>query len=361
MAPAVPTTVRSAYCSRRLVTIHPDPLWTAVDGVLARADVEGILAHKLGPLAARRLRSLGEPVPAALESEERLAKLATVSAGPLLRRIRDSADGPLLLIKGPEVASLYPDKARSFVDVDLLAVDSLRVHDSLRRAGFVEVDDPALFVEHHHLRPLQLPGLWLKVEIHHQPMLPRGAGARPAGELVEAASPSVLGIEGIDAPHPVHHALMLAAHAWVHEPLGTLRDLVDVGVVAGRADAGELEAAARVWGIERIWRTTARAVAGVLGDGPTTAPLTLFGRHLGRVRERTVLDNHLQRWLHPFWELPFGQALLASGGALRQELLPEPGEGWRSKATRVRHAVLHPGRSMSSHTSSWRGEVEETH
>jgi hypothetical protein len=333
-------------------------LWRAVEGLLERASVDGVLAHKLGPLAARRLRRLGEPVPAKLEAEEQLARLALLTAIPLLGRIREVTEGPLLLIKGPEVACLYPDRARSYVDIDLLAVDGQGVHAALKKAGFVEVDDPELFRDHHHLRPLQAQRLWLKVEIHLRPMLPEGLASPPVEEIVEAAVPSALGIEGISAPHPVHHAVMLAAHGWVHEPLYTLRDLIDVAAVAQRADEIELARTARAWGIERIWRTNEGAAAGLFGGGRTTAALRLFGRHLQRVQERTVLDNHLQRWLHSFWELPFRPALLATGAVLRQDVLPEPGESWREKLVRVKHGLLHPGRSMSSHTAGWRRDVD---
>ena len=86
--------------------------------------------------------------------------------------------------------------------------------------------------------------------------------------------------------------------------------------------------------------------------------IRVFGRHLATVRERTVLENHLLRWLHSFWELPFRRALLRTGGVLRQELLPQPGEAWRDKLVRVRSALLHPSRSMTEHTEGWRGELE---
>ena len=339
---------------------EPDeaPIWQAVDGLLERASVEGVLAHKLGALAARRLRRRDEPVPPELQAEEQLARAAFLTAIPLLGRIRECAGGPLVVIKGPEVASLDPGRARSFVDLDLLTVDGRAVHAALVQAGFVEVDDPELFRDHHHLRPLQVPGLWLKVEIHLRPMLPDGVVSPPIDEIIEAALPSATGVDGISGPHPVHHALMLAAHGWVHEPLHTLRDLVDVAAVAAQADETELAATARAWGIERIWRTTERASRALLGGGDTTAALRLFGRHLTGVRERTVFDNHLQRWLHSFWELPFHRALLATGTAFEQALLPEPGESWREKLVRVRHAVLHPGSAMSSHTADWRRDVD---
>jgi hypothetical protein len=344
--------------SNRLREADAGALWTAVDGLLERASVEGVLAHKLGPLAAVRLRRQGKCVPARLEAEERLARAAFMTAIPLLGRVRDVTDGPLLVVKGPEAARLYPDRARSFFDVDLLTADGHGVHAALKKAGFAEVDDPELFRDHHHLRPLQAEGLWLKVEIHLRPMLPHGVPPPPVDEIVEAAVPSTLGIEGISAPDPVHHALMLAAHAWVHEPLHTLRDLIDVAAVAELADDEELGRTARSWGIERIWRTNQRAADALFGAAPTTPALRIFGRHLEGVRERTVLDNHLQRWLHSFWELPFSRALLATRAALRQAVLPEPGESWRDKLVRVRHAVLHPGRPMSLHTAGWRRDLD---
>jgi hypothetical protein len=331
-------------------------LWDAVDRLLASADVAGVVAHGLGPLEARRLRRLGEPVPAALVDEERLARVATMTAIPALGRIREVVEGPLVLFKGPEVAFRYPDRARSFVDIDLLAPQGRLVHEALKASGFVEVDDPELFRDHHHLRPLQAPGLWLKVEVHERPMLPPDVEPRLA-DIFEQAVPSILGIDGLSAPHPVHHALLLAAHAWLHEPFHRLRDLVDVAAVSQEASEAELALGARAWGLERIWRTTWSATTSLLGEGSTPLALRLFGRHLPHVRERTVLDNHLQRWLHFFWELPLWSAVRRTGVALRQEVLPAPGESWGEKLTRVRSGLLHPRRSMSAHTASWRSNV----
>jgi hypothetical protein len=336
-----------------------DALWDAVDRLLARADVAGAIAHGLGPLAARRLRRLEEPVPGPLVGEEQLARLATMTAVPTLGRIRQVVDGPLVLLKGPEVAYRYPDRARSFVDIDLLVPDGPRAHEALKASGFVEVDDPELFRDHHHLRPLQGPGLWLKVEIHERPLLPEGAELR-LGEIFERAVPSILGIDGLSAPHPAQHAVLLAAHAWMHEPFHRLRDLLDVAAVAQEVTEAELAAEARAWRLERIWRTTSSATTSLFGEGETPTAIRLFGRHLLRVRERTVLDNHLQRWLHFFWELPVWSAVLQTGTALRQEVMPEPGESWRHKLARVGSAVLHPRRSMSEHTEAWRDDVEAT-
>ena len=328
-------------------------IWEALDRLLAEADVAGVRAHKLGPLAARRLRRLGEPVPRALAEEERAAAAATLVATALLERVRACCDGALVLIKGPEVGYRYPDRARSFCDLDLLSPAPRAVHEALRRSGFAEVEDPELFVDHHHLRPLQLPLLPLKIEIHAGlPWPPRLSPPEPA-EIFEAAGPSVLGIAGISAPAPAHHAIVVAAHAWTTVPLGRLRDLVDVAALSAEVPQDELETTARAWAIERVWHATHGAAEALLDGGAATLPLRLWGRHLASARERTVVDNHLLRWLHPFWELPPPAALAAWHDALREELLPRPGEPWRHKLARVANAAHHPRAPLSSHTAAW--------
>jgi hypothetical protein len=279
---------------------------------------------------------------------------AMMIAKPLLERIRASCDGPLVLVKGPEVASLYPDHARSFSDVDLLAPDADAVHRRLRAAGFVEVDDPELFRDHHHLRPLKWPTLALKVEIHMRPSWPRGVEPPTLEEIVEGAVSSQVGVDGISAPNPIHHPLIIAVHAWEHDPLRSLRDLIDVAAVSAGSPDGELDRTARAWRIPGIWRTTRGAAGTLLGGERPTMPVRLWGRHLASVRERTVLDNHLQRWLHAFWEQPLHEAVAETADAFRQELLPLPGEPWHAKLTRVGYAVRHPRKPLSAHTAGWR-------
>jgi putative nucleotidyltransferase-like protein len=329
-------------------------VWRSLDRLLDHADVDGIRAHKLGPLAARRLRELDRAVPALLAHDARAAATAMLVVPSLLEQVRASCEGPLVLFKGPEVARLYPGSARLFLDVDMLTPAAESVHGELRAAGFVEVDDPELFVDHHHLRPLKLPTLPLKVEVHMQPAWPSNLEPPPIREIIDRAVPSELGIAGISTPDRVHHALILAAHAWVHEPLHTLRDLVDVTAVAAGADPMELERTAQAWGVGRIWRTTRGAASMLLDGGPLTGAVRLWARHLEQVRERTVLDNHLERWLHVFWELPPRAAVAALGHALRQELLPEAEESWPDKLTRVAFALRHPRAPLSVHTSRWR-------
>ena len=332
-----------------------DPLWRAVDELLDGAAVPGIRANKLGALAARLRRLAGRPVPPALAADERGAAVSVTMARPLLEHIRSLCDGPLVLLKGPEIARLYPGSARVFVDVDLLAGDAHAAQRALLAAGYSEVwDEP--FVLRQHLRPLKSPTLGLKVELHTVPNWPPGRTPPPLQEILDRSVAASIGVDAIVAPDPLHHTLILAAHAWSHEPLQTLRDLVDVAAMARGCSEAELARTAEAWDIPRVWRTTRAAIAALFESGPTTMPLQIWARHLPSVRERTLFANHLMRWLHGFWELPPRAAADHLGEALRMTLLPAPGESWGEKLARTGHSLRHPGEPMSSH-SMWSEEL----
>jgi Uncharacterised nucleotidyltransferase len=316
-------------------------LWEATDRLLERATLAGILAHKLGPLAAHRLRRLGEPLPEPLRLEERAASLTMLSAIPLIERVRENCDEQLVLIKGPEVARVYPQAARRFWDIDLLTDDATAVQRALVARGFLEVDDPDFDFtpRHHHLQPLKWPTIGLIVEVHAAPYWANRAAAPPLGEILDARVPSALGIEGVFAPTPLHHALILTSHAWRHEPLQTLRDLIDIAAVSAGVDERELTRTATAWGIGRVWNTTRRAIDGIFYGGPQTVPLRTWARHLELVRDRTVIERHVEHVVHGFWGLPPHQATAHTARALRYLIERAPGETWRDKLTRVRRAV----------------------
>jgi Uncharacterised nucleotidyltransferase len=327
-----------------------DALWTAVDSLLSRATVSGILAHKLGPLAVVRARSHGLPVPHALLYEERAAALGMLTGIALVERIREGCDGPLILMKGAELAHLYPASARRFLDVDVLVPDANAAYLSLLRSGFSEAPDPeGTPDDHHHLEPLVWPTIPLKVEVHSSPNWLASMRPPPLAEILEAAAPSTLGVSGVDAPHPMHHALILVSHAWSHEPLRTLRDLIDVAALAALVDERELEWTATSWGMGRVWDTTRRSIDCLFYGGKMFLPLRTWARHLTEPRERSVAEDHLARVLHAFWELPPGQALLRSVDALRLEVAPAPGETWSEKLARMTRAARDPHAPVIRH------------
>ena len=203
----------------------------------------------------------------------------------------------------------------------------------------MEGDARGITLEHHHLPPLKWPTISLGVEVHSSPNWPLRARRPPHAEILQSSRDSSVGIDGVLAPTPVAHALILAAHAWSHDPLGFLRDLVDVAAVSSEVDERELDRTAEAWGIGKVWRTTRGAVQALFYDGRETLPLRLWARHLETVRERTVLETHLAQLVQSFWGLPARQAALETAAAIEHLVKPVHGERWQDKLRRARFAL----------------------
>jgi len=185
------------------------------------------------------------------------------------------------------------------------------VQRALLAQGFVEVDDPDLDVlPEHHLPPLQWPTIGIEVEVHTSPNWPRHGRRPPLREILDASVPSCLNIGGVSTPAPLHHSLILASHAWQHEPLRTLRDLIDIAAVSAHADEYELDLTAEAWGVGRLWRTTNRAIEATFYGGRKTLPLRSWARHLESVRERSRVESYLEWLSHGFWGMPLHMAPL---------------------------------------------------
>jgi hypothetical protein len=326
-------------------------LFAGVDRLVERAGPGARLTlHRLEPLAARRLRAQGREVPEALAEAERLGAAFALAAPVHLERARAAVDGPLLVVKGPDLAARYPDASlRIYRDLDLFAPDAAAAQRALVAAGFVEVGDPGHYDEAPHLLPLAWPGLPLELEVHDRPNWPRWLEPPPAAELFEDACPSAAGVDGLLVPSPERHALIVAAHAWMHGPLERARDLLDVGLLAAEADPAELERLAGAWRLEKLWRATHALVEGLLLDGRPTRAQRGWARNLPALSERTVLERHVARWVGWFTALPFPLALRASFDELRVDLSPEGGEGWRRKVRRSLRAVRNAFVSQSEH------------
>jgi hypothetical protein len=325
--------------------------WRGLERLLDRAvDPVAIRSHRLQTVAAPRWRATGREVPADFEQLERIAVGSQLAAPAVLEQVRELVEGPILLHKGPQAAHAYPDAAmRGFDDLDLLVRDPVAVQRALVAAGFVEVGDPARYVDLHHLRPLKPPGLALRIEIHGRPKWPDRLRAPSFDEFVESSVPAAVDVEGIDAPSPTHHALVLAAHSWAHVPLRRVRDLLDLAAVTAQIDAAAAAAVADAWSLARVWRTSLRAADCIFGDGPRPAPLRTWARHLVETRERTVFEAHLQLLLSHFWELPPSAAWRAVGSRLADEVSPAANEDWDEKLLRTKIALRNARRSRSDH------------
>ena len=337
--------------------LPPDSFpWPAVDRILARLNVDLTCEYALGPLAAYRRRALGQDVPDQLLREERAAVTANLVAPVLLARARAAYDGPLLVLKGPELTSRYPGKARRFVDLDLLAGDAEAAQAALLAAGFRLKDrpwPPEGFDEernpHHHLHPLEWPGLALGIEIHKHVKLLPGNDWPSNAEVFDAAVPSSTGIEGLVTPHPRHHAVLLSMHAWGQVPMRKVRELLDVVVFIDDDERDELSQVAEQWHFRRGWESTLDVADWLLGDGPEPLLVRLWARYLRELREPTVLEMHLQEWMSPFWVAPPLTAARRAAGAFVGDFRPALGVTWPKKLRRIRRALAHPLASKSEH------------
>jgi Uncharacterised nucleotidyltransferase len=325
-------------------------LWAAVDALVDRAPrVSDLVYHRLAAFAARRRRATGRPVPDELLREERLAALGAMAAPAALERVLGVCEGPFVLQKGPELARRYPDPAlRPLKDLDLLCADPAAAQRALLGAGWEIADPGGQDPGPHHEPALVLPGLPVTIELHGTPHWPDWAPAPPAAEILALAVPSPFG-ERVRMLPAAQHAVVVAAHAWAHRPLRRVLDLIDVAVLAAEADRMDIDRQARAWGVQRVWRATIAAADAVLAHGARPWPLHVWARDLPAVRERTVLEAALARWLSPFSALDGRAAPAAGWSAFAADLRPEPGSTWREKLARSGTSLRDALRPTSEH------------
>lgn len=348
VAPSVSTERAALRVATRDDAAASSGLWQRVAKLIEGRPPEALAAHGVELLGAWRLRRAGATVPAWLQAHERVVRATALSAPVVLERIRTVVDGPMILFKGPEIAHLYPDHARAYGDVDLLVPDAREAQRKLIDAGFVEVSDPELFVDIHHLRPLIWPSLPIKIELHTRLKWPDGLSAPTFEDVVSDARPSYSMPNTILTLSPAHNSVAIAAHAWAHTPLRALRDMIDLAAVTEGVDRPEAAAFARDWGLGSVYRTSLDATDALFAGG-TTVPLSLWARHLPAVRERTVLEAHLEQVLSPFWTFPGHRAAPLSLRQLVGTVRLAEGDSTRDKLRRAGLALRHAFAPRSVH------------
>ena len=209
------------------------------------------------------------------------------------------------------------------------------------------------------MRPLVLPGLPLVVEVHSEPKWLDGISP-PTAELLRTAVASATGIPGLLTVEPARHAVALAVHAWAHAPLSRLGRLIDVAAVSQGVDRSETAAIARAWDVERLWRVTQASIDSLLGQSPRPFAGRVWARHLWSVRERTVLERHLERWLGPFSMLPPGRAAKVTGQHLAHQFSLEEGETRVQMIRRSIRAVTDAFKRQSDHDRRPRHPAKES-
>jgi Uncharacterised nucleotidyltransferase len=318
--------------------LPPEPaeaaaLWRAVEVLTdASPSLDDLRAHGLHLVAARRRRFQGAAVPE-LRAAERLATVRAVGVPLTMRQIRDATPEKLILIKGPELARLYPDATtREYGDLDILVRDAPAVQRHLLDAGFELIGDPALYEDIHHLRPVWHPGSPVAIEVHSEPKWVDHLPAPGFDEIAAFARPSD-DFPGFGTLRPEAHAVLLAVHSWAHEPLARLSHLVDIAVVMIAADRKLADRIARDWNVAPIWRTTLRAVDALFWSGKRSFPLTTWARSATQAKAQTVLESHLSRWMAPIAAYGIG-GLRVVGENVIDDLRRLPDETWREKLAR---------------------------
>jgi Uncharacterised nucleotidyltransferase len=331
---------------------HPRlALWDRVEELIDRAPSwRALRAHRLHLIAARVRGTRGEPVPADVLAERRHAAIVSMAARAVLERARRAYGGGLLVMKGPEVAALYPDPSdRPFHDLDLLAENADAAQASLVKAGFIELADRTRYLGAQHLAPLLCPKFPLVVELHSRPNNPPWLPRVSAASVLSHAIVSSTGVDGLLAPDPAAHALLLAAHGWAHDPLGCIRDLVDVAATMHGADRSRTAALARDWGWDRMWNVVVAVTDHVLADDPSPWATRLWARHLLTARDRRVLENQLARIAAPICSLPARRAPAGVAGAVCRIVTRADDERWAQKLRRSRLSVRHALMEKSEH------------
>jgi hypothetical protein len=328
-----------------------ESLWERVGELADRAPrVSDLRHHKLQLVAASRKRARGEAVSPELQAEERIAAAVGLGANVLMQRARKATDADFVVMKGPEAAALWPQpRLRPWKDLDLLVEDAQGVQAALLAAGFVEVGDPAIYEDIHHLRPLGLPGLPVCIEVHLRPKWPT-ADAPSYADLAAAAVPSTFGLPGVFAPSRAHHAVLLAVHAWEHDPLSRIAALADIAAFAGESGRAA-EDVARAWGVERIWNVTTRTIDDVLMKASASRG-PVWKRHLGEARERTVLEGHVARVVGSTVMVPMTRAPGAALRSVGETLRLEDGETWAIKVKRTVRALGNASAPKSEHDAT---------
>lgn len=328
-------------------------LWTALDRIIASApDANSLRLHGLGPIAAWRYRQRGEPVPPEIESLARGAVYASVTAAPLLRKVIDQLQQPVLVLKGPEIASRYPvHTLRTYGDLDLLVSDLPTAERSLLDVGFAEMNPDRKIEGHHHDSPLALGNLALMVELHRDPGWLRWLTPPSDSELFQSAVPSATGVDGAVALPDEQLALFLASHAWRHGPYMSLIHLIDIELLRQRTDPTEMTALARRWGIDRVWQHMCAMIDWQIYQqgAPPNALHRVWARHFADTRERTLLESYVGFWGRGLAAPTIPEQIDTVAHDLRFTLEAHSWQSRRYKMRRIALGVRNLGRPASHH------------
>jgi hypothetical protein len=219
----------------------------SLDSTLARwiegASHEGAQAH--------RVNTLRSPS----SSLRRANTLFQIQTRAALDELRGLIDGPLVLLKGLEIAQLYPESwQRDYIDIDLLVGDADLADSALRTAGYQPLFNLETLPDYHQTAPLARPGSPVTIELHRHPSWPRW-NTFPVDELIAQSRPSRTSADGIMRPRDDHHLLIIAWHYW-RDGAHRGRDLIDLHLLRQQVPDEITGATAEAWNVARLWKRT---------------------------------------------------------------------------------------------------------
>lgn len=220
-----------------------------------------------------------------------------LQAKSMLTRVRGVIDGPMVVLKGIEVAQLYPEPwQRDFVDVDIVVDELLQADRRLRAAGFKPLHNAISHPDYHQTAALILGDDPVTIELHRRPNSPRW-NHFPVEEVFAEALPSRTGVDGVLRPRDDHHAVIVAWHYW-RDGANRGRGLIDVQLLREQSSNEAISLVAEQWGVGRIWEQTQKVLDAI--ERPGDAGLS----------SRWLLDlsevSHRTRRARQWWAIAMG-------------------------------------------------------
>jgi hypothetical protein len=188
-------------------------------------------------------------------------------AQTVLDQLGEAADEPMVLMKGLEIAHLYPSLIeRPFRDLDLLVQSPTSLWEALVERGYRQNPKRRSDIDHHHLPALEDNTGHIGLEVHSRPNVP--PWALISRDLVfSTAEPSRTEVSNVMRPRDDIHALLIALHCW-KSGFARLRDLFDALLLAEASILPVSETASEL-GLGRFWKSTvAIAETELLGRPP---------------------------------------------------------------------------------------------
>ncbi len=298
-----------------------DGIWPAVYRVIdEHPDVERLIRHGVGLLAGADWADCGISVPEELRHSRMTQAALGLESRGLVRSLRQDTDGPLVLLKGLDVAAHYPAvELRQSLDVDVLVDDAVATQRALLAAGWQTKATPGFHEEPerneslHQLCPLLRPPFSLPLEVHRRPNAPTWLPPLPTTEIIEAARPSAIDVDGVLSPCVEHHALVVLAHSWATQPFARFSELIDFALLLESSDMPTVRAVARRWRMTRLLDLGLRTIDSLLhGRQPAPWVVRSFAGHLLDLSEPSRRRSQVNRYAASAFVAPIPDAARAA-------------------------------------------------